>query len=435
MSPEDRRHTDVKGDNRTAYQRDRDRVIYSGLYRRLAGVTQVVSALEGHVFHNRLTHTFKVAQVARRLAERLQRNHGLGSDVLDADVAEAAAHAHDLGHPPFGHIGEVRLQKLMFEHCGKDHFEGNAQSFRAVTKLARNGRGHPGLDLTRRTLDAILKYPWQVQDSALKKWGAYHTEDEDFAFARAGKRDSETQSLEAQVMDWADDIAYAVHDTEDLVRAGLVLPDRLRLDENYRDDFAEWVHARWTKHNKQHEGRIVSKNEIETALSEVTALLGFSHPYSGSADDDARLRMYSSSLISRYLVESSTLQEQSDQSWSLRIKPQARLEVDVLKELTWRHLIEGPSLAAQQHGQMQVIETVFCVLFDAASSSDPTSVNILPVRASEALQNARDLGDESEATRARVVADAICAMTEDEILRFHARLTGASLGSVLDAIV
>lgn len=434
MNPDDRRHSGIKGDNRSPYQRDRDRIIYSGLYRRLAGVTQVVSAMEGHVFHNRLTHTFKVAQIARRLAEHLEDKHKVGSQILDADVAEAAAHAHDLGHPPFGHIGETKLQSLMRKYCGNDHFEGNAQSFRAVTKLARNNTEYKGLDLTRRTLDAILKYPWQIQDEPRSKWGAYSAESADFEFARAGHIDSR-QSLEAEIMDWADDITYAVHDTEDLFRAGLVSPNHLRTDTSYRQEFARWVHQRWLKRSQSAETPVTSEADISNALTQITALLPFSRSYTDSTDDEGRLRKYSSLLISGYLQQNSHLEQYGDGLWRLYIDPQARLEVDILKELTWRYLIEGPSLAAQQHGQITVIENVFTVMFDAADEALPTNVNILPIRAAESLESAKQLGDDSPNTRARIVADAICALTEDEILRFHARLTGSSLGSVLDAIV
>ncbi|WCE41184.1 dNTP triphosphohydrolase [Brevibacterium sp. BDJS002] len=434
MNPDDRRHTSIKGDNRSPYQRDRDRIIYSSLYRRLAGVTQVVSALEGHVFHNRLTHTLKVAQIARRLSEHLKDQHQVGNQVLDPDVAEAAAHAHDLGHPPFGHIGEIKLQSLMRKYCGHDHFEGNAQSFRAVTKLARNSTGYKGLDLTRRTLDAILKYPWQIDGEARNKWGAYAADSVDFQFARAAHDDSE-QSLEAEIMDWADDITYAVHDTEDLIRAGLVSPNHLRTDTSYRQEFASWVHQRWLKRRQSTADPVASEADISNALDQITALLPFSRSYTDSTDDEGRLRKYSSHLISTYLRHNSQLEQNDNGVWRLHVDSQARLEVDILKELTWRYLIEGPSLAAQQHGQITVIENVFTIMFDAADENLQTNSNILPIRAAESLESAKQLGEDSPSMRARIVADAICAMTEDEILRFNARLTGSSLGSVLDAIV
>lgn len=440
--PSERRHSKEEEDNRNAYERDRDRVIYSGYYRRLGGVTQVVSALEGHVFHNRLTHTFKVAQVGRRISERLLKDYEIDTsdhpsltvDVLNPDVVEAAGHAHDIGHPPFGHIAEQKLQQLMEEACEPDTFEGNAQSFRVVTRLARRDRTHPGLDLTRRTLDAILKYPWQAKhDKAKKKkkWGAYSEETEDFDFARAGKNKSVEQSLEASVMDWADDITYAVHDVEDLLRARIIAPDRLRHDDKYKQDFAEWVEEKWRLEAKFIDGQPIRLTAISRALEEVTSLLAFDREYQGSYDDTARLRMHSSYLINKYIRLHTELRFRKE-GWFLHIPQHIRLEVDVLKELTWRYMIDGPSLAAQQYGQKVAIANVYGALMNAADSNSDVDKSILPARARDML-NGKD--STSPAYRARVVADTICSMTEEELIRFNARLTGVTLGSVRDSIV
>ena len=147
--------------------------MYSGAFARLAEITQVVSPERGYVFHNRLTHSLKVGQIARRLAEYFNRDQQpvvekLGG--LDPDSAEAAGLAHDLGHPPFGHIAEEELDQLVREAGLQDGYEGNAQSFRIVTRLASSDardlkqRSIAGLNLTRTTLDGILKYPWASGD-------------------------------------------------------------------------------------------------------------------------------------------------------------------------------------------------------------------------------------------------------------------------------
>src|ERR1700722_18335562 len=150
------------GDKRSPAQRDRDRLVYSSAFRRLAEVTQVVAAASGYVFHNRLTHSLQVAQVGRRLAEKLLRD--LPEDVssldvpsIDPDVVEAAGLAHDLGHPPFGHVIEYELNDLSKDFGG---YEGNAQSFRILTRLAFHRYEYDGLNLTAATLAAVLKYPW-----------------------------------------------------------------------------------------------------------------------------------------------------------------------------------------------------------------------------------------------------------------------------------
>jgi len=224
-----RRHgpPEPAGQQRTPFQRDRDRVIHSSALRRLANVTQVVDPGEGYVFHNRLTHTLKVAQIARRLAEKLARDERAAAALggIDPEVVEAAALAHDLGHPPFGHIAEKELDLLLRSDPYQvfDGYEGNAQSFRIVTALATRSKDHAGLNLTRATLNALLKYPWHREPSGKKnkKWGYYHhTELAEFQWVRDGQTGDERKSVEAEIMDWSDDIAYAVHDLEDFYRAG-----------------------------------------------------------------------------------------------------------------------------------------------------------------------------------------------------------------------
>jgi dGTPase len=429
-------------DNRSPFERDRDRIIYTSAYRRLAGVTQVVSALEGHVFHNRLTHTIKVAQVTQRLSQRLLRESGaqraaddtLPPVPLDADAAEAAAHAHDIGHPPFGHVAEEELQRLMTETCGSDTFEGNAQSFRIVTQVASARTKYPGLDLTRATLDGILKYPWYqaaAPEEALRKWGAYRSEEGDFEFARAGhEAGSHEKSLEAAIMDWADDITYAVHDVEDLYRAGLIPADRLRAFPGERDEFGAWVATRWNDKGK----RDVRQDEIGAALNRVWSLFSLTEPYDGGVEQRAKLRTFTSVMIKQYVQRTSLVHEGGD--WRLGISPAARLEVDVLKELTWRYVIERAALASQQHGQKKVITDLFCAFLAAADPDDSlTPPSLLPLRTVQALDALSKQGTSTDYSRARVVCDAVCSMTEDEALRLQARLSGQSLGSVLDSIV
>jgi len=142
------------------------------------------------------------------LGERLSRVHAeeVSSEGLDPDVVEAACYAHDLGHPPFGHVVEEELNELAGAEI--DGFEGNAQSFRIITKLAQHSPLHRGLDLTRATLAAVLKYPWRRGENPKKpnKWGAYSSEDKDFEFAIQLRGESKGRTLEAQLMDWADDI-------------------------------------------------------------------------------------------------------------------------------------------------------------------------------------------------------------------------------------
>ena len=231
-----RRHECGEGDQRDEFQRDRDRILYSTAFRRLEGVTQIVRAGESDIFHDRFVHSVKVSQVGRRLAEycmqkqpEFAKRHG-----LDADVVEAACLAHDLGHPPFSHIGEETLNRILTrkdnggECLDSEGFEGNAQSFRIVTKLTVRFSWCDGLNLTRATLGALLKYPWardilKNEKNSIKsiKWGYYISEKEDFDFCRENLI-QDVKTVEAVLMDWADDISYSVHDLEDFHRCNQI---------------------------------------------------------------------------------------------------------------------------------------------------------------------------------------------------------------------
>lgn len=209
-------------DQRNQAQKDRDLILYTTELRRLAESTQIVSAEEGHVFHNRLTHSLEVAQIARRISEFVVRTqgkqiHSIVEETGDIgylthpDIAEASALAHDLGHPPFGHLAEKTLRELIQFDGG---FDGNAQTFRIICKLCSVKQSSHGLNLTRATLNGILKYPWLYDtagDKSRKKWGCFRTEKEYFDFAREHVVDDgqARKTVDAEIMDWADDIAYS----------------------------------------------------------------------------------------------------------------------------------------------------------------------------------------------------------------------------------
>lgn len=454
-------------ESRDDFKRDRDRILYSVPFRRLAGVTQVISPRdEQQVFHNRLTHTIKVAQVGRRIAEKIKQ---LSQDAeINPEVVEAAALAHDLGHPPFGHISEqvldenLRIPTWLKGHNPSDFvnpqgFEGNPQSFRIVTVLAPHKKNQSGLDLTRATLRAILKYPWIRSNTPsakqYRKWGAYESEKGFLDFALelypplSGQMPS--QSLEAAAMDWADDIAYAVHDVEDFFRAGFIPLDRIAIDDSEVEDFFDWVYKeRWKINEKESETNGqrkkeypgFTKNEAQDAFKQIRLLLRqvfetplrkngnkrkirVQKPYEGTLDDEIKIRRLASLLTARYIE--GTYKKESDFQSSFLIKnsqieihPPFKIEVAVLKQLVWRYVIYNESLREQQYMQRKVINSLF-EIYANAIFSNPPNFELFPPRFHEAVNS-----EEGNAEKIRIVADFISGMTDQQAMQMYRLLNG-----------
>jgi dGTPase len=405
-------------------------MLYCSAFRRLAEVTQVVAAETGHVFHNRLTHSLQVAQVGRRLAERLQSKFPdeiKSSTGLDPDVVEAACLAHDLGHPPFGHTAEEELDRLTKPIGG---FEGNAQSFRIVTKLAFRKKSIHGLDLTRATLAALLKYPWLRGENKKKegKWGAYRSETDDFNFARAIEPEPLKRTIEAELMDWADDVTYAVHDVEDFYRSGRIPLHSLtsESDGREREYFFKNTFERLTERDSQATAR---KSDREGAFEGLVEYFSMDRPYSGIESQRAALRNLSSVLIDRYIT--AVKLEVVDGKCRLLIDQNYLDEILMLKELTWTYVIQAPSLASQQHGQRKIIENLFSEYCTAAIGDTAKKVKkhpeIFPPHYQERLHATSD-DDEKK----RICVDLIAGMTEKQTVATHLRLTGTALGSGLE---
>jgi dGTPase len=374
---------------RSPFERDRARVLHSSALRRLAGKTQVVGVGVDDFPRTRLTHTLEVAQVGREIGAALG---------ADPDLVDAAGLAHDLGHPPFGHNGETALDS-MAQPCGG--FEGNAQSFRELVRLESKVVG-AGLNLCRASLDAVSKYPWPRHPGS-RKFGVYADDVAAFTWMREGAPEGR-RCLEAQIMDWADDVAYSVHDLEDGIHAGFV--DLAVLDDPAEAEalvevgrqlygagdldaverlraFPWWVRGRAVESQA---GLIALKamtSEL-TARFSLAAVLATRRRYG-----DAPLRRYDADLL---------------------VPDEERAECAVLKAVTARWVMARPGVTAAQARERQLLVELVGALRGAVPEA------LEPMFAA-AWREATD-----DAARLRVVIDQVARLTDVSALRWHERL-------------
>ena len=347
----------MKRMGRTEFARDRARIIHSFALRRLAAKTQVAVPWLADFPRTRLSHSLECAQVGRELG------WALGAD---PDLMEGACLAHDIGHPPFGHNGEDALNAVS-EACGG--FEGNAQSFRLLVRLEaktvdESGRS-VGLNLTRASLDAATKYPWPRAVN-LRKFGVYDDDQEIFDWVRQGAP-AGRQSMEAQIMDWSDDVAYSVHDLEDALVTGHV-----KL-ENLREDLGELFNVARGSYMSD-----MTEVEAQDALTALQALSCWPKNYDGSHRHLARLKDLASQLVGRFALaaESATRDQYGDGTLTrynanLVVPRAQRIEVAVLKSIATYYVINAAASQERYADQQIVIkELVDMVLAQAPASLD-----------------------------------------------------------------
>jgi dGTPase len=398
-----------KRPGRTAFQRDRARVLHSAALRRLAGKTQVVDPEAGGTSgadtspRTRLTHSLECAQVGRELGAALG---------CDPDLVETACLAHDLGHPPFGHNGEMVLDEFAAD-CGG--FEGNAQSLRLLTRIepkrftraAAAGGGEPelvsvGLNLTRAALDAATKYPWtrgsHPADPGSRKFGVYPDDLPVFTWAREGAPEGRT-CFEAQVMDWADDVAYSVHDVEDGLQAGHIDPRALSSRPD-RDTVFACAADRYAPAGTDPE-------ELAAALDRLLAQPWWPHRHDDSALGQARLKDAASQLIGRFCLAAETATRRrygtarlTRYGAELVVPREQRLECAVLKAVADRYVMQRAAQERRRAEQRVVIrELAETLLARAPDGLDPQFRSLF-------------LAATDDAGRCRAVVDQIASLTD-----------------------
>lgn len=540
VSPEKSERNDSSSEDqseRSPFQRDLDRIKYTKEFRRLKDVTQVARAGESYLYHDRLSHSLKVAQVGRRFAEYVTKQEGETRTVsreLHPEMIEAACLAHDLGHPPFGHLAESALDELLQEKTNpyrdendleptlgdlpenldpKDtdnvdaylqaefgelaglRFEGNAQSFRILTRLGNHRDAYTGLALTVGVLLSVGKYPYgrgewfdsssheilnpwpdkpiPVDGRSNNKFGFYEDDENLSKTVRyvATEGDNSVSGRSAAAgMDYADDLTYAIHDLTDFYMDGRLPLDRLlreaftELDDEDRVGLEEAGYERAPRrelgklHDElKYDESIATPTEVVTSLVTSAIITGENvsllEPFDGTPQQQNELEAFTSFLIEYYLnriyysnPSNQKLKPKEDAYISIRNKKEGcelyisdRLEeqLNILQQITKYYVIRQPALMAQQRGQRRIIRETFEALYEEAGKGD-LSWSAIPAPYRNWLETGHNrignLNNDAE-QRARLVADFITSMTEPQVVAIHKRLTGDNPGSLQDEIV
>lgn len=420
----DRRGRSVRkpGDPRSDVEVDRDRIVHSHAFRRLQRKTQIVGVRTVDFFRTRLTHTIECAQLGRAISSRLHDDSW--HDVVATreqfpDLVEAACLAHDLGHPPFGHTGEEALDEVLMARVGL-RFEGNAQSFRIVTMLepkkyrrVTSPVDRPlGLDLTRATLLAMSKYPWVEGDPRTAamhgKFGVYdNAEDRDyFSWLWDQQPELACRSLATDILEAADDLAYAVHDVEDGIWARLIPVDQIVQLEPWTLERISNILA------ERSPDLFPDQAAVETEVRDCFGVLSRQEwargPFDRSRAAEAGLKSFCSALTDQLIT---AVTAGGSLQWTSNEPLQRRIAM--LKAVIWSWMIEQPELVTRRYGQRRIVRDLFDGFLE-----EP---RMLPYQ--DEWQLVRERG---EPAQARFVADHIASMTDAYAAWLHGEMFGSS---------
>lgn len=389
----------AKRKGRTEFARDRARIIHSFALRRLAAKTQVAVPWASDFPRTRLSHSLECAQVGRELGAALG---------ADPDLMESACLAHDLGHPPFGHNGEQALARIASEIGG---FEGNAQSFRLLTRIEAKTVDADGisvgLNLSRATLDAATKYPWSSLENS-RKFGVYEDDQIIFDWVRQSAPEGKT-CIEAQIMDWSDDVAYSVHDLEDALVTGQIQLADLEKDITslYETAVKDYLPD-------------LTMDEAQEALVALRNLSCWPKEFDRSHRHLAQLKDLTSQLIGRFALaaERETRNHFGDGDLvryeaNLLVPRAQKVEVALLKSMAGFYIIRAEKSQERYAKQQQLIGE----LVEAVFAQAPSSLE------SFFLQEWNKANTDKE--RLRVVIDQVASLTDVGAYALHEKLIGA----------
>ncbi len=398
---------------RSAFEVERDRVIYTAAFRRLQAKTQVFLSGEYDFYRTRLTHSIEVAQIGRSICQFLKRKGDPLRDdfFIDPDLVEAGCLAHDLGHPPFGHAGERTLHRLMSANFGG--FEGNAQSLRMIARTIYSGdSGRRGLNPTRAFADGILKYKTLFSDAAGATNHYIYDADADLLTwvlggqswpksLAPGKARNSLRSIECQIMDWADDTAYSLNDLVDCINGGFL---RLETVES------------WAGGQKL--------GALETTALEL--LLGVIH--------SRRPEPIFGRKVGEY-IHAVSLEESENflsplthrHRFRLEVASEIREEAEFYKRVARELVFWSPQLRQLEHKGDRILERIFEAFLTFATDPDAAEFSLFPATVEKSIRQ-----EKSAALRVRVMCDYLAGMTDGFAIRTYKRLFDPDFGSLME---
>ncbi|CCH47478.1 dGTP triphosphohydrolase [Pseudodesulfovibrio piezophilus] len=403
----------VKG--RTPFEQDRDRIIYSPAFRRLQNKTQVFLSGEFDFYRTRLTHSMEVSQIGRSIVNHLNRTSPQLSDGfhIDQDLVESICLAHDIGHPSFGHAGEQVLNELMFAEGG---FEGNAQNLRILVDLFYRDKSQwSGMNPTRAFLDGMLKYKTLFSHSQEKKNHFIYDFQKDILdfvipqpdFLKGLTTEHELnsfKSLECRIMDWADDIAYSIHDIDDGIRAGFITMKKIR----------NWLDT----HEKEY-----AENEITFLESLCESIVDDS--FSATLARLIGLFIHSTTLITR----NTALGEKTNRyKFDILVEGESRRLCEMLKSLAIGLVFHTPQVHQLEYKGGRILRKLFSVMEEEYMKDGTHPFRLLPAHYHEAMATSSHL------QKKRMLCDYLSGMTDGFVVRTYKRLFDPDFGSIIDLI-
>ncbi len=388
---------------RSVFQVDRDRILYSGAFRRLQNKTQVFKSGAHDFYRTRLTHSLEVAQIGRSIVNYLNKTQ-FRSAAVDSDLVEGICLAHDLGNPPYGHPGEAMLNEMMRDAGG---FEGNAQTLKIITEqLHEDPEGDQGMKPSRAFIDGILKYKVLWSDRSGENKFLYDSQKRYLDFVNGGSRHYDGRSLECQIMNWADDVAYSLHDLSDGYRAGFVT--RKDID-------------RWSAETPLGDQEV---RHLETVMAKL-----------GHREDfDRFLASRTGKFIEgvRLVKRDHPLGTRSNRyRYGIAVDPEIKTENTLYKRLAVDIIFRSPQLEQLEFKGRYILKRLFETCLQGNPDSFQLRTRILPSSLREKMKHI-DINDYTEV--ARMICDHFAEQTDISLPKIYKRLFDPDYGTFYDLV-